>query len=41
MGVGKGLELYVLMHIGIAIPWKLTTRNNACFRHHSCRWYQD
>jgi len=41
MGVRKGLKFYVLVHIGIAIPWKLTTRNNAFFRYYSCRWYQD
>jgi len=35
------LEIYVLMHIEFGIPWKLTTRNSACFKHHSCRCYQD
>jgi len=41
MGVGKGLEFYVLMHIEFAIPRKIMTWNNAFLRHHSCRLYQD
>ena len=39
IGVGKVLEIHVLMHIAFAIPWKLTTRNNAFLRRYSFRWY--
>jgi len=41
LGSETVLEINVFMHIAFAIAWKLSTRNNAFLRHHSCCWYQD